>query len=249
MKKDPFSLFFDRGVGVYCGNVKETKLHAHHAIEIVFALSGCFKVVDKFGIQEKYQLVLIPNDIQHQFVAINDVTPVFIYLDPFHDIGKALTSRFKLNKEIVGLNVIPNQHIFTNLHLWRSGKDINIFETVAALAHQLTGTGFYTNESDERILKSIENIHADLHMDIRIKDIASKAHLSESRYAHLFKEQVGIPFRRFVLWTRLQTTVKSVIEGNSLTSACYDGGFSDLPHFSKTFFDMFGVPPSSVLKG
>ena len=86
-------------------------------------------------------------------------------------------------------------------------------------------------------------------MDIRIKDIASKAHLSESRYAHLFKEQVGIPFRRFVLWTRLQTTVKSVIEGNSLTSACYDGGFSDLPHFSKTFFDMFGVPPSSVLKG
>lgn len=64
---------------------------------------------------------------------------------------------------------------------------------------------------------------------------------------HLFKEQVGIPIRRYILWTRLQVSVQHVLQGETLTQAAHSAGFADSAHFSRTFSDMFGIRPSDVL--
>lgn len=87
-----------------------------------------------------------------------------------------------------------------------------------------------------------------LHKEINLEAIASKVYLSESRFAHLFKEQTGIPFRRYVLWCRMQAALKAVMQGQSFTQGAYEGGFADVAHLSRTFTEMFGVSPSEVLK-
>jgi AraC-like DNA-binding protein len=98
------------------------------------------------------------------------------------------------------------------------------------------------------VKQSLTYVHERLAQPLSLAQAADYVHLSPSRLAHLFAEQVGIPFRRYVLWARLQAAIWAVQQGHSLTQACYEGGFTDLPHFTKTFQAMFGVAPSAVIK-
>lgn len=246
---NPFKIYFQNGIGVYAGKVVETKPHSHHATEIIYSLEGSFKVADAQNNESESRLSLIPHDIKHRFINDKNITPIFIYLDPFHNLAQQLKRCYKLDSVIVPVDIIPQNQVIKHLNSWIHGNEVDLTQVVTDLVNQLTNRSLHPVQCDGRILKSIENIRQALHSEIRIDDIASGVHLSGSRYAHLFKEQVGIPFRRFVIWTRLQITVQSIIYGNSLTLACYEGGFADLSHFSKTFTDMFGVSPSSVLKG
>ncbi len=243
-----FRIYFQNGIGIYTGKVLETKPHTHHATEIIYGLEGNFKVADALNVEWEYQLSLIPHDIKHRFINTSNITPIFIYLDPFHYLTQQLAQSYSLDKEIVSVDNLPRSSIMKDIRSWVDGSDIDINLAITQLIHDLAGHEPHTISLDDRIVESIKHIKASLHSGISLANMAEKVHLSESRYAHLFKEQVGIPFRRFVLWTRLQTTVEAIMNGKSLTSACYVGGFADLPHFSKTFMDMFGVSPSSVLK-
>ncbi|MEP3388442.1 MAG: helix-turn-helix domain-containing protein [Reichenbachiella sp.] len=249
IRKGTFRVFFQNGIGVYAGHVQETKPHIHHATEIIFGLTGKFSLVDSKNQKKEYTISLIPHDIKHQFINDSQIMPVFIYLDPFHNLAQQLRKSFYLQNDIVHIDTPPTQQIKDRLRLWFNGENINILELTYQLVNQLTDHTSHEVCTDSRILKSLNYIKVSLNTVLRVDDLASKAHLSGSRYAHLFKEQVGIPFRRFVLWSRLQTTIESILEGNSLSSACYDGGFADLSHFTRTFVSMFGVTPSSVLKG
>lgn len=245
---NPFKIYFQNGIGVYTGKVVETKPHSHHATEIIYGLEGSFKVADAQNNENEYRLSLIPHDIKHRFINTSNITPIFIYLDPFHYLSRQLERSYSLNKVIVGVDNLHRSSTMNDIRSWALGSDVDIIVLITQLIHDLAGYASHTITIDNRIVESTEHIRNALHDGISLADIAEKVHLSESRYAHLFKEQVGIPFRRFVLWTRLQATVEAIVKGKSLTSACYVGGFADLPHFSKTFVDMFGVSPSSVLK-
>ena len=249
IRKGNFRVFFNNGIGVYAGQVQETKPHSHHATEIIFGLMGRFTLADSKNQQKEYSTALIPHNIKHQFINGAQIIPVFIYLDPFHNLAQQLSKSFDLQNEIVHIDTSLSKEIKDGFYLWFTGERINILELVNQLVSQLTNNTSHEIYIDKRIETSLDYIRSSLSTELRLDDVASRVHLSGSRYAHLFKEQIGIPFRRFVLWTRLQTTVESILKGSSLTSACYDGGFADLSHFTKTFVAMFGVTPSSVLKG
>jgi AraC-like DNA-binding protein len=76
---------------------------------------------------------------------------------------------------------------------------------------------------------------------------AGIACLSESRFSHLFVDQIGLPFRTYVLWRRLSSAVDRMASGASLTNAAHEAGFADSAHFSRTFLRMFGIPASVLL--
>lgn len=100
---------------------------------------------------------------------------------------------------------------------------------------------------DARVMTVIAGLHADP-LDTSSADAwAQSVGLSESRFLHLFVQSTGVPFRRFRLWTRLRAAVDAGLRGRSFTDAAIDSGFSDSAHFSRTFRDMLGVTPSSVM--
>ena len=72
--------------------------------------------------------------------------------------------------------------------------------------------------------------------------------LSASRFSHLFTQSVGIPFRRYLLWLRLQRAAGALLTGQSITSATYGAGFSDAAHLSRTFRRMLGTSPSEIVQ-
>uniref|UniRef100_UPI004049614F helix-turn-helix domain-containing protein n=1 Tax=Flavobacterium sp. TaxID=239 RepID=UPI004049614F len=242
-------LKFNDGIAIYIGNGITTNLHKHYALEIVFSYENSFQIITKEKTYEKCKFVIIPKNIEHQFIGSPNDFQVFIYIDPFHQLANFLVEKFELSSHIIAnFSTFDKISLPTHKQLLAINNN-NLLETIRKLVEQLTNKKHFISKSDPRIAKSFEHIYKNLNKKISIKDISSSIYLSESRYAHLFKQEVGIPFRRYVLWLRLQRTIQSIMEGNSLTTACYDGGFTDLPHFNKVFQDMFGITPSAVLKG
>ena len=98
---------------------------------------------------------------------------------------------------------------------------------------------------DERITKTLQYIRQNIQNNISAAALASKVHLSQDRFLHLFKQQIGAPLRHYILWQRLAAAIQVFIEGKSSKEAAYEAGFSDPAHFSRTFQQMFGALPSS----
>ncbi|MFN0301661.1 MAG: helix-turn-helix domain-containing protein [Burkholderiales bacterium] len=73
------------------------------------------------------------------------------------------------------------------------------------------------------------------------------AGLSSSRFQHVFRDAVGVPFRRYRLWRRMAFVARALGRKTSLTEAAHQAGFSSSAHLSSSFRAMFGSSPSSLL--
>ena len=96
-------------------------------------------------------------------------------------------------------------------------------------------------------MRVLEKLAADLDPPLSASQAAGLACLSESRFSHLFVEEVGLAYRTYLLWRRLMVAVDGIAAGASLTKAAHDSGFADSAHFSRTFLRKFGVPASLLL--
>lgn len=76
---------------------------------------------------------------------------------------------------------------------------------------------------------------------------ARAAGLSADRLRHLFMQEVGLPFRRYVLWRRVGLAVAAIGAGATVTQAAHGAGFADASHFARTLKAMFGVTASATL--
>ncbi len=104
------------------------------------------------------------------------------------------------------------------------------------------------DERIERVLKWIDLKAADNEWDgIELLKAIDVACLSKSRFLHLFSSELGIPWRPYLLWRRLLTTIDHVLKGSSMTDSAMANGFSDSAHFSKVFRANFGMSPREAL--
>lgn len=81
---------------------------------------------------------------------------------------------------------------------------------------------------------------------VRLAAAAAAAGLSPDRFRHVFVEAVGVPFRRYILWKRLQRAVARLGEGCDVTTAAHAAGFADSAHLARTIRAMFGISASQL---
>ncbi|MGF1756404.1 helix-turn-helix transcriptional regulator [Photobacterium sagamiensis] len=115
---------------------------------------------------------------------------------------------------------------------------------------EITNQFSLINESkvaDKRIQKLLLELHKCLEGDCikpknwRASDVAQQLALSESRFLHLFSEELGVPWRPYLLWCRMTCAIKAILNGTSATDAAHLAGFSDSAHLSRTFRKTFGM--------
>lgn len=75
------------------------------------------------------------------------------------------------------------------------------------------------------------------------------AFLSPSRFAHLFKQQVGLAFRHYLLWRKLARAMLVIGRQGTIAAAAHEADFADAAHLTRTFYQMFGLPPSVMMRG
>lgn len=98
-------------------------------------------------------------------------------------------------------------------------------------------------ERIEAILDIFDKRYADSHS---LTSVARSVGMSPFQFARVFSELVGTPPHRYLLSVRLERALQMLLDGKSVTETCFDVGFSNLSHFTRSFQRRFGVVPSSL---
>ena len=175
---------------------------------------------------------------------------VILLLDPEEKITRRIAALYLTREPIKGIEVkfFADDLVRLRNSLDQGASCLEVGGLINEIFAKLLGEYCLVPPVDPRIEKAVTLIEQLPVKNISLSLIAAEVHLSEGRFIHLFKEQIGIPVRRYLLWRRLLMAVKAVVRGSSFTTAAYETGFADSAHLSRTFKAMFGLSPSEVFK-
>lgn len=100
---------------------------------------------------------------------------------------------------------------------------------------------------DPRVRRAVEALQQAPDRAPALTHLAGAIGLSSSRLMHLFAKDMGIPYRRYRTWCRLQMAMRNAQAGASLTDAALQAGFCDSQHFAHEFRRAFGMTASDVM--
>lgn len=232
-------IFLDAGAILYVGPGSTADLHAHHAVQLVWSLAGTFELAIA---QQRLRrtATLIPANAPHSLDAV-DSTLALLLVEPHGSRGIALD---QVARRDVGCELAPGL-----ASIAFPAPDASPRQAIAWCDDVLAGLGVVAARPAVSSVsrRAIQHIEKTVDRIPRVADVAAIVGLSSTRVTHVFSQEVGIPFRRFVLWTRIKRAVTAFQAGEDLTASAIAAGFSDAAHFSRTFRSMFGLSPSLVL--
>lgn len=239
---------FWEGGSLYIGSsVAPSELHSHHAIQLSLGLQGEVQfrrhTADEWT---AYAGVVIPPDLPHTFQAPGKVI-AHIFGQPESIVGRRILTRFGGGR-IVALDRAEAQHLGASLKDAYFDKAPD--DDLAAIARQafrnLTHDEIPQPDLDVRLRRALAEIDRRLDEPMTLPALALQVGLSEGRFRHLFVSQVGVAFRAYVLWARLNRALALGYSGTPWTEAAHAAGFADSAHLTRTCRRTFGIAPTSI---
>lgn len=235
--------FFSRRILLACDRIY-ARPHAHYSVSMILSFDESVRVRTKDRLVESGAVILAPG-AYHELVS-NGRTVVLQLardLDTFGIISE------KLEKEnVLEVSIDRNQDlisVFNRLHS-ENLKCKEAKEAFRLIVKSMTGSDQKLPEMDLRIKESIRRIISSLPDTLPASELSASVSLSVDRFLHLFKEVMGLPYRRYILWSKLHKAADFFRHGESITDAAHHAGFSDSAHLSRTCKEMFGISPSDV---
>ena len=222
-----------------------TEPHSHYAVAILVSKQTPFLLTTKENETIQTKGIIISPNFFHRLEA-SDTEIVVIQLDPKSDEFKKIEMKDSytlLSPNTIETIQILSEPLFT--------EDLNcakarlVYEQIL----EVLGSKKQNREWDPRIDLAIGRIKNTLPSPISLAVLSNETGISKDRFMHLFKENMGIPLRQYLLWQRLHIAARLLQGGENLTTASHAAGFSDQAHLSRTFKKMFGVKPSLFLGG
>jgi AraC family transcriptional regulator len=222
--------------------------HAHHAIQIVIAIDGRIAVCGRRGQWLESRGIIIKPDVEHSFDC-NGANAAMLFVDPESSEGAWLLR--SLTRDITE---VPEARLASSVAELRAfvERPLESLEVGPLIHHCVRGLSPRPAPSrriDDRVTKVIETIRAASDLHISLADGADVACLSPSRFAHLFKQQVGLPFSRYMLWRKLTRAIVAIASSRTIADAADAADFADAAHLTRTFNQMFGITPSVLMQG
>jgi AraC-like DNA-binding protein len=223
-------------------------IHAHYAIQIVFgSRHGTRLRTGEHDGWTEYLGAIVPSRQPHSMDATAVPSNAILFIEPETREGRALTELY-LGRGIAPIPeatlVDPRDALFS---AWREDRSRRaVVDATRRVLHALTGGVEPSVVSDERILRAIAYIRANIDRPLTLEDVAAEAYLSPSRFRHLFVDQTGMALRPYILWRRFLRVWDLVMAGESLSAAAHAAGFADAAHLTRTSRRMFGIPPSAL---
>jgi two-component system response regulator YesN len=105
----------------------------------------------------------------------------------------------------------------------------------------------YSSQDSKKVTQiqpAINYIDANYDKPISLADIAKCCHLSVSRLAHVFKEQMGITIVDYVTSVRVERAKQLLLATEqNCTEICFQVGYNNQSYFTRTFKDLVGMTP------
>ncbi|HEY4057749.1 MAG TPA: AraC family transcriptional regulator [Kofleriaceae bacterium] len=223
-----------------------TAFHSHHAVQLTFALRGKARLATHDH-QLSADAMAIAPDTEHTFFG--DELIAHLFIEPEGVAGRALQRDLFSSAPLVSIPASRVGDLPSCLLAWFDKPrrdDRTLLELGRALVSALVPESERDERPEVRIRRMSSWAAARLTTPLTLADAAAHVGLSSGRARHLFVEQTGLPFKKYVLWLRLNRAVELFSSGSSLTEAAHGAGFSDSSHLSRTFKRMFGIAADSL---
>ncbi len=219
------------------------KSHANHGIKLILCAEEVTVVHDRRLYKSKG--LILKSDLT-LWIKPNHHIGISIFIDPETEIGQVIGVLFKTNK-IIKIDGALTATLFEFFH--------NVIENHATeadikkyLQHVFGQSITSYRKLDTRIELVISHIIQAQSTPVQFNALLELSSLSASRLIHLFKKEVGIPMRRYILWCKMKRALAAIASGANIKKAASIAGFTDAAHFNRTFLSMFGNSPSNLLK-
>jgi AraC family transcriptional regulator len=222
--------------------------HAHHAIQVVIALDGRVAIRGRNHDWRESRGIVVRSDAEHSFDC-NGAMGAMLFVDPESRDGAWLAE--SLRQDITDVaearlaGIVPELQTF----LERPDETVDIEAMIRRSVHQLRSGRAPVRHLDARVTTVLTAIRASEDLRISLESAAAMAFLSPSRFAHLFKDQVGLPFSRYMLWRKLTRAMVAIGSQQTIAAAAHAADFSDAAHLTRTFYQMVGMAPSVLMRG
>jgi AraC family transcriptional regulator len=222
--------------------------HSHHAIQIVVAVDGEMAVRGADGDWRTGRGIVVRHDVEHSYDG-KGALGAMIFVDPESSEGAWLQTALADD-----ITVVPEKRASICAEALSTFIDtplesMEVGDLIRHCVISLCAGAPPSRRLDQRVTKVLESIQASNDLRISIDDAAAMAFLSPSRFAHLFKQQVGLPFRRYLLWRKLTRAMLAIGKERTIAAAAHASDFADAAHLTRTFYQMFGIPPSVMMRG
>lgn len=231
------------GVGTAQGVVPP---HAHHAVQVTLGLDRRIAFREPDGEWIECDGAIITPNVQHSFDG-RDAHVMMLFVDPECLEGRWLRNSLRSPIQTVSAERFePYRQALIDFQQTRPSIE-DASKLITSIARALCDGPPPQRKMDERIARALVWLGGREPRGITLEEVAREAFLSSSRFAHLFTAEVGLPFRRYLLWRKLKRAMDAFGRGGTLTDAAYEAGFSDSAHLTRTFYQMFGLPPSIMI--
>lgn len=225
-------------------------MHAHHAIQLSIALAHPFELKSgRTGVWTRHAAALVRPDARHEFNGCG-TTIAQLFVEPETAPGRALLAMHP-EGDIVPLTTGAAQRRVDALARQFEARANNAALIAAAQACVAALAGLAPRVPppiDARLERVLQELRAKFAQPVSLAEAARWAHLSPSRFRHLFAEHVGSSFRAYLLWLRINAAVEYAMAGATWTDAAHYAGFADSSHLSRTFRRMFGFVPVMLIR-
>lgn len=226
---------------LFLSETMDVGFHAHHGASVAISVGPDFSI-ETATAKEKLSAVIVGPSVNHATHSGARLATLMIDPDP---------AQMAQIRAVIGKNEIMRI----------DPAKINGFrEEIAALFNEpqnlsrmtrfcddvyaaLFGTAI-SKAIDSRIAGIVGELRQNLPKKIEIHNLARMANLSADRLIRLFKEEMGLPLRRYLLWLKILEFVKRLDTLPALTDSALLGGFSDSAHLSRIFKENIGYKPS-----
>ncbi len=216
---DQVTIWLCSARAMYVGPALQLAPHRNVAATVAIGLEAPFHL--RLGGQPRrtHRIALIPSGTRHHLQGQGAMA--FLYLDPLNDGLDALT---------------PGR--LERARRSTPARTITAWSDALGLARRLV---------DPRLEAVVRQVDARPQDFTRAQQAADLMGVSTERFRHVFRQALGVPFRRYRLWRRMARVLVVLARGESLTHAAVEAGFASSAHLSSTFKAMFGLPPSALL--
>lgn len=223
---------------LYLGDLPATGWHMHAAPVFLLGLSGRFALHLHGGAVQTCRSALIDSGVEHLFDPCGEHVAL-VYLEPDSPEAMALRTQFTRYGPVVLDPAVPVRA--------RSSMDryLQTFDLQAVLPWCMHSSAAL----DPRVARALLALRSTgCGAAPGRADAAALAHLSPSRFNHLFRQEMGVSYRSYRVWAQVRNAMAALSTQPNLTHAALEAGFSDSSHFSNMFRNTFGMTPSSVLR-
>jgi AraC family transcriptional regulator len=226
----------------------EVPAHAHHAIQVFIAVEGKGAIRAGGEPWREARGFIVRPDVEHSFNA-QGAFGALLFVDPESTEGAWLQTGLTAD-----ITLVPDARVEACVSALRAFverplESMEVADLIRHFVRSFCAGVPPTRRLDKRIKTVLSAIQVSDDLRMSLEVAAEKVHLSPGRLAHLFKEEVGLPFRHYMLWRKVTRAMLAIGKERTLAAAAQKGDFADAAHLTRTFYQMFGIPPSVMMRG